>query len=108
MEFNAKQIAPPASWEAFEDLCWALFQAEWRDQNTQKHGRQGQKQNGVDIVGTNHAQGGGLWGVQCKGKMQAYGSKLTEKEINAELAKADQFDPPLCHWIIATSNWRVT
>ena len=103
MEFNAKQIAPPTSWETFEDLCWALFQAEWRDQNTQKHGRQGQKQNGVDIVGNNHAQGGGLWGVQCKGKMQAYGSKLTEKEINTELAKADKFDPPLCHWIIATT-----
>jgi hypothetical protein len=103
MDFSAKQIAPPTAWETFEDLCWALFQAEWQDQSTQKHGRQGQKQDGVDIVGHNHAQGGGLWGVQCKGKMQAYGSKLTEKEIDTELAKADNFYPPLCHWIIATT-----
>jgi hypothetical protein len=25
MDFNARQIAPPKSWETFEDLCWALF-----------------------------------------------------------------------------------
>jgi hypothetical protein len=103
MDFNAKQIAPPKSWEAFEDLCWALFQADWQDSGAQKNGRQGQQQAGVDIVGYNRTAGGALWGVQCKGKNAHYGSKLTTKEIDAELAKAETFQPPLAHWIIATT-----
>jgi hypothetical protein len=103
MDFNAKQIAPPKSWETFEDLCWALFQADWQDSGAQKNGRQGQQQAGVDIVGYNRTAGGALWGVQCKGKNAHYGSKLSTKEIDAELAKAEKFQPPLAHWIIATT-----
>jgi hypothetical protein len=103
MDFNAKQIAPPKSWETFEDLCWALFQADWQDSGTQKNGRQGQQQAGVDIVGYNQTAGGALWGVQCKGKNAHYGRKLSTKEIDAELAKAETFQPPLAHWIIATT-----
>jgi hypothetical protein len=31
MDFQAKQIAPPKSWEQFEELCLALFHAIWQD-----------------------------------------------------------------------------
>jgi tetratricopeptide (TPR) repeat protein len=103
MSFEDEQIAPLKSWDKFEDLCLALFRAEWQDTTAQKNGRQGQKQAGVDVFGHNHAQGGGLWGVQCKGKHRGYKSKLTAKEINTELAKADTFQPKLDHWIIATT-----
>jgi hypothetical protein len=57
----------------------------------------------VDIFGYNQKAGGALWGVQCKGKNAHYGSKLSTKEIDAELAKAEKFQPPLAHWIIATT-----
>jgi Tetratricopeptide repeat len=103
MDFNAMQIAPPKSWETFEDLCHALFQAVWQDQTTQKNGRQGQKQAGVDIFGYNKSEGGALWGVQCKGKNVNDGKQLSIKEIDEELAKAELFEPPLAHWIIATT-----
>jgi predicted ATP-binding protein involved in virulence len=104
MSFLTQQIAPPKSWDEFEDLCLALFRAEWQDSSAQKNGRQGQKQAGVDVFGHNNKQGGGLWGVQCRGKHRGYGSKLTGAEIDAELAKADTFHPPLDHWIIATTT----
>jgi hypothetical protein len=93
MSFHHQQIAPPNAWAEFEDLCLALFQAQWQDADVQKNGRPGQKQAGVDIVGTNHAQGSGLWAVQCKLKEAARG--LTHSEITAELAMADQFTPTL-------------
>jgi hypothetical protein len=52
MDAREKQIAPPKSWETFEDLCLALFKAVWRDPNAQKHGRRGQAQAGVDVFGS--------------------------------------------------------
>jgi tetratricopeptide (TPR) repeat protein len=92
------KLAPPDNWLIFEDLCLALFRAEWRDSTAQKNGRTGQKQAGVDISGVNHAQDGKLWGVQCKCKR-----KLTEQDINKELDKAAKFEPKLAHLIIATT-----
>jgi Tetratricopeptide repeat/Restriction endonuclease len=103
MDFLKKQIAPPKSWDDFEDLCLALFQADWQDSTAQKNGRQGFAQQGVDVYGDNNRQGGELWGVQCKGKDQTYGGKLTKREIDSELAKATKFKPKLDHWIIATT-----
>lgn len=103
MDFLKKQIAPPKSWDDFEDLCLALFQADWQDSTAQKNGRQGFAQHGVDVYGDNNRQGGELWGVQCKGKDQTYGGKLTKREIETELAKATKFKPKLAHWIIATT-----
>jgi tetratricopeptide (TPR) repeat protein len=101
MSFHHQQIAPPNAWDEFEDLCLALFQAEWQDATTQKNRRQGQADSGVDVFGINHAQGGGLWGVQCKFKGAS--RTLTIKEITSELAKADAFELKLAHWIIVTT-----
>jgi tetratricopeptide (TPR) repeat protein len=104
MDFHRKQIAPPKAWDEFEDLCLALCRAEWGDLNTDKNGRQGQPQAGVDVFGHNIKQGGGLWGVQCKQKNSGVGSKLTKNDITDELAKADTFQPKLAHWIMASTT----
>ncbi len=105
MSILHQQIAPPDSWEVFEKLCHALYRREWRDSNAQRNGRQGQSQAGVDLYGDNHAQAhkvlGKLWGVQCKQKN--LGKKITKKEFDTELAKAESFQPPLAHWILATT-----
>jgi tetratricopeptide (TPR) repeat protein len=98
-----QQIAPLKSWDEFEDLCCALFQKEWQNPMVQKNGRPGQRQNGVDVFGVNNDDAGLWYGVQCKGKDANYGAKLTTAEIDAELAKANTFEPKLGHWIIATT-----
>lgn len=58
MDFIDKQILPPKSWVKFEDLTRALFAAVWRSPLTQKNGRSGQKQQGVDVYGTPQATPG--------------------------------------------------
>ncbi|GAB7541415.1 hypothetical protein [Cupriavidus sp. 8B] len=103
MEFRDKQIAPPKSWSIFEDLCHSLFCAVWGDIYTQKNGRSGQPQHGVDIYGSPNTSPRTLHGVQCKGKDQTYAHKATERELRAELRKAESFSPRLDHWTLATS-----
>lgn len=104
MDFHAKQIAPPKSWETFEDLCLALFRAVWRDPSAQKNGRAGQVQNGVDIFGCNHALGGEFWGVCCIASSQSFDRSTMRHRIVDGLAKAEQFMPRLAHYVIATTG----
>jgi len=95
-------LPPPKSWEDFEEMLWDLFRAEWNDPHTQKHGRRGQRQYGVDIFGQPGRKG--EWtGVQAKEKDQFSASLLTEKELEAEVEKAKNFNPPLTDFIIATT-----
>ena len=103
MDFLKKQIAPPKSWDDFEDLCLTLFRAVWQDPAAQKIGRQGQAQCGVDVSGKNNLLGGGLYGVQCKVKDITLGNNLSRAEVRAEIVKADAFLPPLQAWILATT-----
>lgn len=102
MDFQGKQIAPPKSWELFEELCLVLFREIWQDPMTQKNGRQGQQQHGVDIFGIQDSSGS-FYGIQCKGKDAGYGSVLTISELNCEVAKAKFFTPTLKDFIIATT-----
>lgn len=95
-------IPPPKTWEQFEELCLALFRAVWQDATAQKNGRQGQQQLGVDMVGINHAQDGGTWGVQCV--FIPDGQSVTIAKITQDLAKADQFRPKLAGLIVATNS----
>jgi len=101
--FHSLQIPPPANWQDFETLCCDLWGLIWNDPNTQKNGRQGQPQHGVDIYGK--PDQGNTWaGIQCKGK-DSYGNKsLTEKEVKAEVKKAKSFKPKLSQFIIATTG----
>jgi hypothetical protein len=103
MDFQAKQIAPPKSWEQFEELCLVLFRAIWQDPTAQKNGRRGQPQHGIDIFGMPGRPSGSFYGVQCKGKDAGYGSVLTVTELNREVEKADLFVPALKIFIMATT-----
>lgn len=100
-----KQINPPAHWQDFEDLCHKLWREIWGDLDTQKHGRQGQSQNGVDIFGKPIYQEG-YCGVQCKGKNNNYNSQLTIKELEEESRNAENFEPSLINFTIATTSPR--
>ena len=99
--FQDNQIPPPKNWQQFENLCADLWREIWADPETQKNGRSGQSQKGVDIYG----QESGLWrAVQCKGKDSIYGSQLTEKELLSEVKMAKKFSPKLSSFIVATSS----
>jgi hypothetical protein len=103
MDFIDKQIAPPKSWEKFEELTRALFAKIWGGPLAQRNGRTGQKQHGVDVYGTLAEAPGTFHGVQCKGKDGNYNAKATTAEFDAELAKAEKFRPGLAHWTFATT-----
>ena len=94
-------IPPPRSWDEFEDLVRDLYARAWGDPHTQRHGRSGQPQQGVDIYGRPRDLGGRYAGIQCKRYAEG---KLTGRGIKAEIAKAEQFSPPLADYTIATSE----
>jgi hypothetical protein len=99
VDFLDKQIAPPRNWETFEDLCRALFAAVFKNPLASKNGRRGQPQHGVDVSVELLDQPGSWAGIQCKGKDLGYGSMATKAEFDAELVKAEKFQPKLSRWI---------
>jgi hypothetical protein len=103
VDFLDKQIAPPRNWETFEDLCRALFAAVFKNPLASKNGRRGQPQHGVDVSVELLDQPGSWAGIQCKGKDLGYGSMATKAEFDAELVKAEKFQPKLSRWIFVTT-----
>ncbi|WIG52198.1 MAG: hypothetical protein OJF48_003116 [Afipia sp.] len=97
---NNEQLQPPPSWEKFEEICADLFSRIWDDPQLVRYGRDGQRQNGVDIYGK---ENGASSGVQCKGKRTWPPTKLTVAEIGSEVEKAKEFRPALKTYIIATT-----
>ena len=97
---HAVELPPPRDWQVFEDFCRDLFAAEWGDPETQKHGRLGQQQQGLDVFGLRK----GRWqGVQCKRKRVFPESRLTEKEVRAEVQAAYAFSRPIETLVLATT-----
>lgn len=101
--FSSFKIPSPANWQDFEDLCCDLWRRVWNDPNTQRNGRGGQRQNGVDICGRPN-QGDSWGGIQCKGKDNYAKKLLTKKEVYEEVEKAKSFEPKLSEFIIATTG----
>jgi hypothetical protein len=97
---NYEQLRPPATWEAFEEICADLFSLLWNDPNLVRYGRQGQAQNGVDIYGNDNGDDAG---VQCKAKREWPPAKLTKADIDAEVEKAKAFTPKLKTYVIVTT-----
>jgi len=94
---------PPNDPTVFESLCLDLWREIWHDLSAQKNGRSGQPQAGVDVFGQHE----GKWaGVQCKQKDGLLWSKVTVKELEAEVKAAKQFNPPLAKFILATTGPR--
>ena len=99
------QFPPPKNWQDFENLSYDLWRAIWKDPNTQKNGRQGQPQNGVDVFGQ-PGQATAWAGVQCKGKDNYSDKNVTEAELRKEVDKAKSFTPPLKEFTLATTGPR--
>jgi hypothetical protein len=93
--------APPRSWDQFEELCSDVFQSAWQDPAMVRHGRAGQRQHGVDIVGRNGAAY--PIGLQCKRRSHWPVSRLTTKEVDQEVLAAENFKPKLKAFYILTT-----
>src|ERR1700730_11940349 len=97
---SGSHLPQPKNWDEFEEMCADVFGEEWGDRNTTRYGRQGQRQDGVDIYGK--PSGAGYAGVQCKGRRRWPPRPLTAEEIDDEVAKALNFRPPLTELTFAT------
>jgi hypothetical protein len=103
MSADIERWDPPNDPTAFESLCLDLWREIWNYPDPQKNGRSGQPQAGVDVCGQHE----GKWaGVQCKQKDGLLWSKVTVKELEAEVEAAKQFNPPLESFILATTGPR--
>jgi WD40 repeat protein len=101
MSADLERLPPPNEPAAFESLCLDLWKDIWGDPGAQKNGRSGQPQAGVDVYG----QKDGKWvGVQCKQKNGLLRTKVTIRELDAEVKKAWQFKTPLSVFILATTG----
>lgn len=94
---TTSRLPPPTSWDEFECICKSSFSLRWTNPNLEIHGRQGQKQFGVDIYGSDSFNN--CVGIQCKNTISTISQKLIEDEI----IKAEQFTPPLAVLYIATT-----
>lgn len=94
---SSSQVPAPKSWEEFEDLALSAAKLRWSSSDFFRHGRQGQKQHGVDIWG--HDDDDRHIGVQCKNTVGG----LLLATVEAEVSNAEKFTPELDHLYIATT-----
>mgnify|MGYP002377051514 CR=1 FL=1 len=78
-----------------------LWQCLLGDRNVQRHGRRGQRQNGVDLYGVRDGDVEHYVGIQCKLKGPDKG--LTETEVRHEVSEALTFEPELREFFITTT-----
>lgn len=98
-----KTIQKPENWQDFETLCKQLWGELWSiPTKIKKNGRNGQSQAGIDVYGVPKGSVN-YWGIQCKGKDDYANAKLTKKEIEKEIRKAQNFKPDLSVFIFATT-----
>lgn len=95
--------APPTDPEAFESLCLELWREIWGDPGAQQHGRQGQRQTGVDLLGRTRL---GLVGVRCVLVDGRKGRPLSLRKLEEAVAAARNFRPGLRRFILATTGPR--
>ena len=101
---STSDLPKPKSWDEFEDIVWEIYTREWQDPHTQRYGRSGQAQNGIDIYGQQNSSSNYI-AIQCK----RYGEKkLNIQKIVTEVTKADCFSSSISKYLIATTESRDT
>ena len=100
---TTSKFPKPKSWDEFEDIVTDIMKNLWQDPYIKRNGRQGQKQNGVDIYGSSKIGARGYHGAQCKNT-----DSLKFEEIEREVLEAEHFTPPLISYLIATTASRDT
>jgi len=91
------RMPPPKSWDEFEAIVCSAAKSRWGSPDFTLHGRQGQRQDGVDVFGTDNK--GRMVGLQCKNTW----SGLSKTTIAEEVEKAESFKPALAQLYVATT-----
>lgn len=91
------QIDPPKDWDEFEDIVCSAAKNRWNNPDFTRHGRSGQRQDGVDVYGNDNQ--GVLVGLQCKNTIEG----MLEKTIKEEIEKAESFKPSISRLYIVTT-----
>ena len=94
---SSSQVPAPKSWDEFEDISLSAAKLRWNSTDFFRHGRLGQKQDGVDIWG--HDDDERHIGLQCKKTI----GEITLDVIKAEIKNAEKFTPKLDRLYIATT-----
>lgn len=95
--FSTANLPTPKSWDEFEDICKDAFALRWSNFDLNRHGRAGQKQDGVDIYGKDYLTN--FVGIQCKNTIDGISESVIDDEIN----KAEKFQPTIDALYIATT-----
>lgn len=94
----------PTVWADLEEMCYRLVAAEGKLSAPFRYGRQGQRQNGVDIAGMRTSSRSEWEGFQCKLKGEHLEkNQLSENEIIEEIDKAQNFRPLLRQYTFVTT-----
>lgn len=99
---SLSKVPPPKSWDEFEDISLSAAKLRWNSTDFFRHGRQGQKQDGVDIWG--HDDDGRHLGLQCKNTTGGISLDVVE----AEIKNAEEFTPKLDRLYVVTTAPRDT
>ena len=100
-ELSFTQIPKPSDEQAFERCNEVLWRCILDDPTAKLHGRRGQKQHGVDILGIRGGDPNHIVGIQCK--LKSDGISLDQAEVHKEIEKALTFQPLLSEFIIVTT-----
>jgi hypothetical protein len=95
--FAELRVPPPKSWDEFEAIVCSAAKNRWKSADFSQHGRQGQRQDGVDVFGKDDR--GRLVGLQCKNTWAG----LSQNTIADEIEKAQSFKPQLEQLYVVTT-----
>lgn len=87
----------PETEELFEEMCFLLYKAEWRDPFLNRLGSSGQGQFGLDLMGSVNGQD---VGIQCKHYVS---TPFTLATVTGDLDKLDRSGVQVAHVIFATT-----
>jgi hypothetical protein len=96
----ASNIPTPKSWDEFEDIVLSAAKIRWKSSDFFRQGRQGQRQDGVDVFG----QVADKRQIGVQGKNSIGG--VTEATVKREIKQAESFTPPIDALYIATTAKR--
>ncbi|MEM1380752.1 MAG: hypothetical protein AAGH41_09015 [Pseudomonadota bacterium] len=91
------QYPPTQDPSEFEDMVLAAVELRFQNKSFQRNGRSGQSQHGVDVYGDDDT--GRLTGVQAKNTVGG----VSEAVVDAEISKAEKFNPEIQRYILATA-----
>lgn len=99
-----KTLPAPQDAKEFERLCTNVWRRITGDRNLCAYGRDGQSQNGVDLIGQ-RSQPWGWIGIQCKVRTSG---QLDVRDLARDVASASKLNPQLSEFSLATSAPRDT